>query len=73
MISKLKAFLFSDDDTAPRDEGQALGLATAVWGSAYLVIGTAFEERKLRRLYGQAYEDYRARVPAFVPWKGRVG
>lgn len=30
MISKLKAFLFADDETAPRDEDEALGLATAV-------------------------------------------
>jgi len=48
------------------------GLATAVWGSAYLVIGSRFEERKLLRLYGQAYADYRRRVPAFVPWRGRL-
>ncbi|MBI3452494.1 MAG: isoprenylcysteine carboxylmethyltransferase family protein [Rhodospirillales bacterium] len=49
-----------------------LGLATALWGSLYLVIGARFEERKLLRLYGQAYADYRARVPAFVPWRGRA-
>lgn len=49
-----------------------LGLATAIWGSAYLVIGTNFEERKLLRLYGAAYGDYCARVPAFVPWRGRA-
>jgi protein-S-isoprenylcysteine O-methyltransferase Ste14 len=48
------------------------GLATAVWGSLYLLIGSGFEERRLLRLYGTAYADYRARVPAFVPWKGRV-
>jgi protein-S-isoprenylcysteine O-methyltransferase Ste14 len=47
-------------------------LATAVWGSLYLLIGSGFEERRLLRLYGTAYADYRARVPAFVPWKGRV-
>ena len=43
-------------------------LATALWGSLYLVIGTAFEERKLTRLYGQAYRDYVRRVPRFIPW-----
>jgi len=47
-----------------------LGLATAVWASLYLVIGAAFEERKLLRHYGAAYAAYRRRVPAFVPWKG---
>jgi protein-S-isoprenylcysteine O-methyltransferase Ste14 len=48
-------------------------LATAAWASAYLVIGTWFEERKLLRLYGAAYRAYRRRVPAYVPWKGAAG
>ncbi len=48
------------------------GVATAVWGSLYLVIGSRFEERRLLRLYGTAYATYRARVPAFVPWRGPV-
>lgn len=47
-------------------------LATAVWGSLYIVIGTALEEHRLKRLYGAAYTAYRDRVPAFVPWKGRA-
>jgi methanethiol S-methyltransferase len=50
-----------------------LGLATAVWGSLYLLVGTWCEERRLLRRYGEAYRAYRARVPAFLPWKGRVG
>ncbi len=49
-----------------------LGLATAVWGSLYLLIGTWLEERKLLRIYEEDYRAYRARVPAFVPWKGRA-
>ena len=49
------------------------GLMTAVWGSAYLLIGTHFEERKLIGLYGDKYRHYRATVPLYVPWKGRVG
>ncbi|CAA7614362.1 isoprenylcysteine carboxylmethyltransferase family protein [Magnetospirillum sp. SS-4] len=49
-----------------------LGLATACWGSLYLLAGTWCEERRLIRLYGRAYSDYRARVPAFAPWRGRV-
>ena len=55
--------------------GQAwgpMGIATAVWGSLYLVIGARFEEHRLLRLFGPAYAGYRARVPAFVPWKGRA-
>lgn len=47
-----------------------LGLATAVWASAYLVVGTLFEERKLLRHYGPAYAAYRQRVPMFLPWRG---
>ncbi len=52
--------------------GGPFDLATAVWGSLYIVIGTIFEERRLGRLYGADYAVYRQRVPAFVPWKGRA-
>ena len=55
--------------------GRTLGefeLATAIWGSLYLLVGAAFEERGLLRLYGMDYADYRRRVPAFIPWKGRA-
>jgi len=49
-----------------------LGLMTAVWGTLYLFIGSRFEERRLRRLYGEAYRDYALRVPAFFPWRGKA-
>lgn len=49
-----------------------LGLATAVWGSLYLLIGSRFEERRLARLHGDAYRTYRKKVPAFLPWRGKV-
>ncbi|TVQ34558.1 MAG: isoprenylcysteine carboxylmethyltransferase family protein [Geminicoccaceae bacterium] len=42
-------------------------LATALWGSLYLIIGTWFEERRLHRLYGETYADYCRRVPALIP------
>ena len=48
------------------------GLATAIWGSLYVLIGVRLEERKLIALYGEAYEAYRTKVPAFIPWKGRA-
>ena len=48
------------------------GLVTAACGSVYLVYGTKFEEKKLARLYGDAYRDYQERVPALIPWKGAV-
>ena len=47
-------------------------LATAVWGSIYLLIGAMYEERRLIGRYGEAYVAYRRRVPAFIPWRGRV-
>jgi hypothetical protein len=47
-------------------------VATAVWTSLYLLVGTMFEERRLLRLYGADYAEYRRRVPAFIPWKGRA-
>lgn len=47
-------------------------LATAAWGSLYLIIGTRAEEQRLLARYGGAYADYRRRVPAFLPWKGRA-
>lgn len=47
-------------------------LATAVWASVYLAIGTWFEERKLLRLYGDDYKRYREKVPAVFPWRGRA-
>lgn len=49
-----------------------LGLATALWASLYLLIGARFEERRLRRLYGDAYGAYAERTPAFIPWRGRL-
>lgn len=35
--------------------------------SIYILIGMAHEERDLRRVFGEAYRDYRARVPALIP------
>lgn len=45
---------------------------TALLATAYLWIGTVSEERKLIALYGAAYRDYRRRVPAILPWRGRA-
>ena len=47
--------------------------ATAVWAILYILIGTHFEERSLITRYGAAYETYRQQVPAFFPWRGRIG
>lgn len=45
----------------------------AVWSilSAYLFIGAWFEERKLRRDFGESYAQYQSQTPMFLPnfWK----
>ena len=48
------------------------GLQTALWGCLYLWIGTWFEERSLVNLYGRAYIEYKEKVPAILPFKGRA-
>jgi protein-S-isoprenylcysteine O-methyltransferase Ste14 len=35
----------------------------------YVLLALPLEERDLRRQFGAAYEEYRRRVPALVPWK----
>ncbi len=44
-----------------------LSLATALWGSAYLGLGTWVEERRLADVYGEPYRAYRRQVPALLP------
>jgi protein-S-isoprenylcysteine O-methyltransferase Ste14 len=40
--------------------------------SLYILIAVQMEERDLVRRFGSAYESYRRRVPAFVPWRRPV-
>ncbi|MGE3805311.1 MAG: isoprenylcysteine carboxylmethyltransferase family protein [Gemmataceae bacterium] len=47
-----------------------LGVATACWGTLYLVIGSLFEERDLVARYGDSYRDYQRRVPMLIPMGG---
>jgi protein-S-isoprenylcysteine O-methyltransferase Ste14 len=46
--------------------------ATCVLATAYILIGSHFEERALLRRFGAVYAAYRARVPALLPWRGRA-
>jgi protein-S-isoprenylcysteine O-methyltransferase Ste14 len=48
------------------------GLQTALWGCLYLWIGTWFEERSLVSQYGRAYIEYKEKVPAILPFRGRA-
>lgn len=43
------------------------GFWTAVFASLYLLVGAHYEERKLIRVYGNEYQNYKELVPAFVP------
>ncbi|MFI5916687.1 methyltransferase family protein [Dactylosporangium sp. NPDC051541] len=42
-------------------------LLFAAASTAYILVGTRFEERDLRRELGTPYADYVGRVPAFIP------
>ena len=42
-------------------------LTTALFITIYVRIGIYFEERKLVRVYGKEYEEYRKKVPMLIP------
>ncbi|MDY0269783.1 methyltransferase family protein [Trichloromonas sp.] len=48
-------------------------LVTASLLSLYLILGAFLEERRLLALFGDAYEEYRRRVPMFIPRRRRSG
>ncbi len=42
-------------------------LVSSLWATAYLVVGSRLEERKLMAFHGAVYRRYRSRVPGLVP------
>jgi len=40
--------------------------------SAYLYVGTFFEEQRLVHEFGEAYRHYQRQVPRLIPWRGPV-
>jgi protein-S-isoprenylcysteine O-methyltransferase Ste14 len=45
-------------------------LLLAAGMTAYMLVAVVFEERDLIAYFGHQYEEYRRRVPMFVPWLG---
>jgi protein-S-isoprenylcysteine O-methyltransferase Ste14 len=41
------------------------------WSKAYILVAIQLEERDLVRLHGEAYVDYRDRVPMLIPFSRR--
>ncbi len=44
-------------------------LFNVLW-TAWMYVGTVLEERDLTREFGEAYANYKKKVPMFVPWRG---
>jgi protein-S-isoprenylcysteine O-methyltransferase Ste14 len=63
----LLVFLWAQPVMRPEQALLAGGL------SLYVVVGVALEERDLVRRFHPAYDEYRRRVPALLPWRGPVG
>lgn len=47
-------------------------LVSAVCISAYLVVGSRIEEKRLLRRHPDSYAAYRRIVPGLIPWRGRA-
>jgi protein-S-isoprenylcysteine O-methyltransferase Ste14 len=42
-------------------------LVVTIAATIYIIVGAIFEERKLKRIFGQAYEKYKAETPMLIP------
>jgi len=47
-------------------------LFNVLW-TAWIYVGTFFEEADLLLDFGEAYRDYQRRIPRLIPWRGRSG
>lgn len=61
MLGFLIAFWSTPDMTAGK-------LLLSVGMTTYIMIGVYFEEKAMARRFGEAYDDYKNRVPRFFPW-----
>jgi protein-S-isoprenylcysteine O-methyltransferase Ste14 len=56
--------------------GAVLTFGLAAWGAASLFV-LCYEEPKLRKTFGEEYEEFRANVPRWIPrirpWRGHPG
>ncbi len=43
-------------------------LVFAVFGCLYIVVGSLLEERRMAATLGELWDDYRRKVPMFLPW-----
>jgi protein-S-isoprenylcysteine O-methyltransferase Ste14 len=64
LMSCLLIFLWAQPIMSPTLGMLAGGL------TLYVLVGTWLEEKELVRQFGQAYLDYRKKVPALLPWRG---
>jgi len=46
-------------------------LFNVLW-TAWIVVGTLFEEADLLDDFGDVYRDYQRKVPMLIPWRGRM-
>lgn len=47
-------------------------LVTALCLTAYLIVGSRMEERRILRFHTNSYAAYRRIVPGLLPWRGRA-
>lgn len=62
MYLAASVYLFADPDMTLEK------LVFAAFATAYFLVGSIMEERRLVEVFGARYADYQRSVPRFVPW-----